>query len=805
MTRKSYYFVFLLVFVFSGNCMAFSHKKEVAHLCLMNALSNFSCGRSAEYVGVFRVLNNIGIKDEKILNFDISKEKTIDNVAIYKIRINNNNNKEWCFDFLGKRSKIHGFDEAPILEGEKISLMVFSSLKVSTSRTNASVTVCNIGLEKGAISEIILLVGSSKKVIYLARTPSLWVSKSDTIQKVIDKTSLTVKRDSYFFVDINENNAVKILELVKKGRFPYLLIYGTTWAKTMGSYQINTESYPHGIEGLIGVSKLASQRNIKIGLHVLTALVSKNDPLAAPLPDLGLLKVNNTLVEKYGYYLVDLKGSLKYKIADRIADVMNQTHAGMIYFDGGEASSSSIAANAEYDIAEQQMEVLKRLQGLTLVQGSGNVSRLWPYLSRMALDDFATLAPVEYLDFHKIGQRLPMSSNNLMPAELGWIGLLAQAPSYPATTPEDIATYMARALALNIPFSVETDEASLDANPYTAKLLSILGAANQVLQAGGVSVVAKKALKIGSWYYVDGSTPYFSKLNVQKKMGENKSIVDLGVMTKKASGIMLRLSNIRAHNKSNMINLLPKRVVIDDKIIEEKSIDDTNRGLLVERLVFNVENEKNGSIDITNSREMRVGYFSKLNNNKIPCSVLNLQLEDVDGFFRDYYLKITPNKESLVLINYMDAPSQMLSELMPAYVSYPMKSAIYHFNFSKVVAMNIRWMKTCNVGEKVFLRSVAMVQEEASTLNTIEFFIGSKKILDVPLLKTGEILDVFPNGDVTICKREICQKMANISSLLPKNIGNQHVYIRTKGNAMYDIVFGELTSKIRLGGFLNGS
>ena len=57
------------------------------------------------------------------------------------------------------------------------------------------------------------------------------------------------------------------------------------------------------------------------------------------MPDLGLLKVNNTLVEKYGYYLVDLKGSLKYKIADRIADVMNQTHAGMIYFDGGEASS----------------------------------------------------------------------------------------------------------------------------------------------------------------------------------------------------------------------------------------------------------------------------------------------------------------------------------------------------------------------------------------------------------------------------------------------------------------------------------
>lgn len=785
-----------LFLVLSNQCVASLIQKKSSYSCAAsNNKATVTCGRTGEYIGVLKLFEQDGVEDTKTLAiFDITKNRTIGNVAIYHVKVKNN--KMWCFDFAGERLKSYGFDEVPLLKNVISSLMVLAkpSLRVSTNRVNGTLKICSIGVDKNYESEFYLFVGDSKKIVYLAKTPSLWSeSLNPILNNVVDKTSQIVKRDSYFFVDINEKNVIKILDLTKKGGFPYLLILGPTWAKTMGSYQINTENYPHGIEGLIGVSKLASQRNIKIGLHVLTALVSKNDPLAAPLPDLGLLKKNGILVEKYGYYLVDLKGSLKYQIADRIANVMNQTHAGMIYFDGGEASSSSIAANAEYDIAEQQIEVLKRLQEPTLVQGSGNTSRLWPYLSRMAADDFAVLAPVEYLDFYKIAQKLPSYDNNLMPAELGWIGLLAETPSYPATNPEDISTHMARALAFNLPFSIETDEANLDANPYTQKLFSILGVTNRVLQAGGVSASARKALKTGYWYYVDDSRPHFSKLNL-KKIFEDKNIIDLGLMTEKASGIMLRISNIRLRNNDNIFK------VLNGVEIEEEYIDDFNRGLLMERIRFNGEKKENSAIDMTQFREMHVKYFLKLadNNKTAACSVLNLQLEDVDGFFRDYYLRAIPNKESTAMINYLDAPPQMLTGLMPAYMAYPMKSAIYHFNYSKVVAMNIRWMKTCNVHEKILLKHISMVQEDSAILNSIELFVGVKKVLDIPLLKTGEILDVFPNGDVTICKRAICQKVANILSALPKNIGNQHIYIKTKGNAIYDLTFGELTSKIRL-------
>ena len=114
MTRKSCFFVFLLIFVFSGNCMAFGNKKEVAHLCLMSGVSKVVCARSSEYVGTFRVFNDSRVKDEKIMDFDVSKEKTINNVDVYKIRIKNNN-EEWCFDFLGQKSKIHRLAHAGVL------------------------------------------------------------------------------------------------------------------------------------------------------------------------------------------------------------------------------------------------------------------------------------------------------------------------------------------------------------------------------------------------------------------------------------------------------------------------------------------------------------------------------------------------------------------------------------------------------------------------------------------------------------------------------------------------------------------
>ncbi|MBH1971467.1 hypothetical protein FK216_08075 [Moraxellaceae bacterium AER2_44_116] len=786
--------MFFILF-FSQYVNASSSVTQHDDSCMVYDGLKIYCGIAHDYVGELQISNTgVAINGSLKNNFELTKEYVLDSVTIYKVKVGRNG--YWCFNFQGDPLISRSVDEAPILVGYKKSLMILadSSLRVSTSRANANVKLCNSPNRKleGEQGEFRLLIGDKEKVIGLAQSISKWLSTSDTIfKKIEDKNSEITKKSSYFFVDITEHNADEMIEMAKKGGFPYILIYSTTWAKTNGSYAINTDNYPHGINGLIDVSKMASQYNIKIGLHTLTALVSKKDPLSNQLTDQGLLKINNKLAEKYGSYLVDLKGPLKYYVADRIAEIMNKTSAGMIYFDGGEASA--IAGDADYDIPELQIEVLKRLQGRILVQGSGNVPRLWPYLSRMAMDDYSTLAPIEYLDYYKVKQILPMRVNNYMSAELGWIGLLTETPSSPATTVEDISTYMARALAFNMPFSIETRYAALKTNPYTDRILRILGVVNKKLQSGGMGKSSRNILKQGDWYFVDGESPYFSKLYLKKMhISSEKRLIDFNLKSKKTNQYMLRINNV--HNKSSdgLVPLLFNKMA-SDLTVTEKYINDSNRGQLAKKIGFSGDT----LVDLTNARMMSVKYNANLKTVKAEsaCSVLNLQLQDVNGFFRDYFLDVLPSGENITTIRYDDAPGRMLRDLRPAYSSYAMKSAVHAFDFSKVVGLNVRWMKTCNVGDNIVLKEINMIKTESASLTGVELFVNGKKRLDVPSLFTGEVLDVFPDGLVTICKVRACKKIAKISPVDDKG-GIQSVQIKTKGDAVYDAAFGILTSKV---------
>jgi hypothetical protein len=781
-----------LLLLASGSCMtdALAQGSD-AYTCASTDAVKVSCGPSGDYVG--KISASAGTA-----SFDIKRVASVQSATVYNVSVKGSD--KWCFDISGDKTKVHGFNEAPILAGPTSSLFVLAGIsqRVLSNRAGAALEICNapinnLNTSTSNLNEFYLLVGNPQDITYLAQTPSVWMPDPNAVvQKVIDKTSPIVKRDSYLFVDLTESNAPQLLNLAQQGAFPYVLITATTWAKTLGSYPINNTNYPHGIDGLIAVSKQASQRNIKIGLHTLTALVSKGDPLAAASH--GLLKKDNALVVANGCYLLDLKSDLKNFVAARVADVVNKVNPGMIYFDGGELSA--VAGDPTYDIAEQQINVLGRLKNRLLVQGSGDVPRLWPYLSRIAMDDYATLASTQYLDSYKIAQILPMRTSNLMPAELGWIGLVAETPAHPATTVEDMSTYLARALALDLPFSIETVQTDLDGNPYTARLFRVMGAANRTLQSGSLDTAAKKYLQTGNWYLVDGTKPYLAQLSLQKQhIVSGQDLIHLGVTEKNASGAMLRISNVHQMGNQNVIPLLPSTASLS--MVKQKNIDNNNRGLLINTQHFT--SSKNGIIDLTHARQMSVDYSVRPEdvNSSAVCSVINAQLEDVNGFYRDYYLKVIPNHAGLTLISYLDAPAQMLSTLMPAYSSYRAKAAIRNFDFSKVTAINFRWMKTCDSDQGLVLKNVSMLQEVPTSLNTIQLLVGNTPVLNIPALQTGEVLDVFPDGAVTICKQGVCKQVRNIASSLA-NIANQSLYIKTQGNAAYDLDFGELTTKVQL-------
>ena len=73
----------------------------------------------------------------------------------------------------------------------------------------------------------------------------------------------------------------------------------------------------------------------------------------------------------------------------------------------------------------------------------------WHIFSRGTCDDYAAVAVKQDLDYHKIADSWRFYHNNFLPAELGWLGFLQDAPDHPATTPDELEYYAVRMLALD--------------------------------------------------------------------------------------------------------------------------------------------------------------------------------------------------------------------------------------------------------------------------------------------------------------------------------------------------------------------
>ena len=101
-------------------------------------------------------------------------------------------------------------------------------------------------------------------------------------------------RTSYLFTDLTEANADETIRYARMGGFRYILIYSSTWSTSLGSYPINPKSFPNGEAGLKSAIDKCHAAGLKVGMHMLTSLVGKNDPLVWPKPDPGLLKDGET-------------------------------------------------------------------------------------------------------------------------------------------------------------------------------------------------------------------------------------------------------------------------------------------------------------------------------------------------------------------------------------------------------------------------------------------------------------------------------------------------------------------------------
>ncbi len=635
-------------------------------------------------------------------------------------------------------------------------------------------------------------------------------------------------RMGYLFTDLTEANADETIRFARLGGFGYIMTYDSTWSRSLGSYPINTNNFPGGEASLKTTVDKCHAAGLKVGLHVLTSFVGKNDPLVHPRPDPRLLKDDqatlavdidekaadivatgslasfptegafygdakagfdiqideeliqyraiggsgmNTflkcmrgfagtraaphkagakihhLVERYGCYLADLRTTLKGEISDRIAGVINRCGFDMIYFDGGECNMAN--GPFWYWVSRQQDDVCRRVTRDLLVQGSGSTAWTWHWFARGNCDDFASVAPKQYLDYHKIADSWMHHRQSFMPAELGWWGFLADEPSHPATMPDEVEYYAVRMLALDTPVSLETNLTALQRNGRTDEMLTLLGRYEQLRLGGAVPQSVREKLRTGEWRLVqEGGKPAFLPI----RYGVQRGIVPGELRVTNTFGPQPLKFRLQAVPTPAAVGDKANIVLLRAESSTELSLPKSGApmpGALAQRTGFAKP------LDLLHHRalavRLRVDGLPATPDQ--PCAVLNVQLESGGKTYRDHYIDLDFRGEKTVVLP-EPTTERMLPEFRPAHANYAFKAAMYGFDYRHIIALNLRWMRLAK--DQPVRCSVALVEALAEAevpLKNTEVIVDGKSLRIPVELKTGDYAEFQADGPARVFDR----------------------------------------------------
>lgn len=653
---------------------------------------------------------------------------------------------------------------------------------------------------------------------------------SPTIGGTWAKTSTDV-RTSYLFTDMTEANVDETIRFAKTGGFRYILIYSSTWSASLGSYPINLRSFPHGEASLKLVIDKCHAAGLKVGMHMLTSLVGKNDPLVRPKPDSGLLKNSHEmlatnlsaqstdlgvaaapdefpqqdgtsdfvvddeilhcnqitgvkslncqrgysgttpsihqrgtqihhLIERDGAYLADLRSPLAAEIADRIAGLINRVGFDMIYFDGGELSSAN--GPSWYWAGALQTQIWERSKRDLLVQGSGITDWTWHIFSRATCDDFSAVATKQYLDLHKIADYWRYFHSSFMPAELGWVGFLQDAPDHPATTPDEMEYYAVRMLALDSAVSLETSLTALKANGRTEEMLKLLGEYEQMRLSGAVPESIRQKLIQGEWHMTNRGEFHPIRYDAQRLTIPGEITVNNQFEEQPLNFRLQVEPQIAAPGDPSNIPLLRSPSSVE---LRAPAAQDAMPGALIQRVLLNNATQDQSSVFLVGPSNQTSGKALDLTTHRAlavqletegpsPASgdtpVLNVQLEAGEKTYRDYYIDLNFRGSRTVILP-EPGTSRMLAEFRPSQSDYPFKAAMYGFNYANIVALNLRWMRYPN-GSAVRCRviSVEALAERDGALSNFEISAGSMKIAIPGEMKTGDYAEYLDQGPIRV-------------------------------------------------------
>jgi hypothetical protein len=623
-------------------------------------------------------------------------------------------------------------------------------------------------------------------------------------------------RTSYLFTDLTEANVDETIRYAKLGGFRYILVYSASWSASLGSYPINTRNFPRGEGSLKAVIDKCHAAGLKVGMHMLTSFVSKDDALVQPKPNPGLLRnaeatlasdmsavqkelaaasapagfpagadatygpasdmliddeiihygpINGAeftqcvrgysgtkpaphkagakiyhLVEFAGSYLADLKTSLKDVISDRVALLINRCGFDMIYFDGGEVNGAN--GPGWYWVGPQQVQIWGKSKRELLVQGSGITAWTWHIFSRGTSDDYSAVAPKQYLDYHKIADSWMSYHNDFLPGELGWTGLLKDAPDYPATTPDEVEYYAVRMLALDSAVSLETSLDALKANGRTEEMLKLLGQYEQLRLSGAVPAAIRQKLAAGEWHMTRPGEFHPIRYGAQRTALPGEITVRNEFPAQPLRFRLQAAPALAPVGDPSNIALLNAQPPVEIQPPGDKAV---MPGSLIQHFEFPKP------LDLTKHRALAIQIeVLGLAPGPNEKPVLNVQLEAGGLTYRDYYVDLDSNGSSTVILT-EPGTKRMLAEFRPADANYPFKTAMYGFNYGNIVALNLRWMRyPKGTGVRSRISLVEALQERDGTIKDIDIFTGSSNMKIPAEMKTGDYAEYWADGSIRI-------------------------------------------------------
>lgn len=102
---------------------------------------------------------------------------------------------------------------------------------------------------------------------------------------VWNKQSPWIKRSYLFITSFYESQFDDVLALARRGGFDMILMGQESWTKSTGHYEVNTEHFPDGLEGLQRTFQRFRQEGFHAGLHFLGASIYPPDAYLTPVPD----------------------------------------------------------------------------------------------------------------------------------------------------------------------------------------------------------------------------------------------------------------------------------------------------------------------------------------------------------------------------------------------------------------------------------------------------------------------------------------------------------------------------------------